>query len=49
VKRRVGVVEAGFAEELAVEVVTLLPPALGEQELPGWLRRFIEALGRGAP
>ncbi len=41
--------EAGFAEELAVEVVTLLPPALVEQELPRWLRRFVETLRRRAP
>lgn len=41
--------EAGFAEELTVEVVTLLPPAGEETVLPGWLRRFVEALRGRAP
>ena len=41
--------EAGFAEELAVEVVTLLPPAFGEQVLPGWVERLVGALRRRAP
>ena len=41
--------EAGFAEELVVEAVTLLPPAFAEQALPGWLQRFVEALRRRAP
>ena len=41
--------EAGFAEELAVEVVTLLPPVFGELALPGWVERLVEALRRRAP
>ena len=41
--------EAGFAEELVVEAVTLLPPAFAEQAMPGWLQRFVEALRRRAP
>lgn len=42
-------VEAGFAEELSVEVVILLPPVFGEQALPGWVERLVEALRRRAP
>jgi hypothetical protein len=46
---RVREVEAGFAGELTVEVVTLLPPAGEGAVLPGWVRRFVEALRRRAP